>query len=411
MPDSRGRLAYAAAAASLALLAGCAPGSENTVMTASGASTSDAAVQAMLEQSAAEQLEARALGSLLAEIRIDGEVVADVALGEAMSGVPVTFDGRFRNGAVAITYVSTAMLRLAEDGVLDLDEPIVRWLPDLPEADHVTPRMLANMTAGYPDHVVNAEFLTAIVDDPYIRWTNEDLISLGLSTPRRFAPGENWDYSHTDYVVLGEVMEAASRSSLEDLIAKYVLDPLDLADTVADQTPMVPEPVVHAFTAERGIWEDSTFWNPSWTLPDGAVETSTISDIAASFDAIVGRGEVLDDSSYEELIDPALVGFGSPLEGCPNCHEMSRTWSYGLGATLQDDWVFQQPLFGGYASSVGTLPESRADDGAVTIAVAVTFTRESYADWSGTSGNWADELVKELGAQLVPDNPPPAFRG
>jgi CubicO group peptidase (beta-lactamase class C family) len=91
--------------------------------------------------------------------------------------------------------------------------------------------------------------------------------------------------------VLGEVMEAASGSSLEDLIAKYVLDPLGLEDTVADQTPAVPEPVVHAFTAERGIWEGSTFWNPSWTLP-----------------------EVLDDSSYEELIDPELVGFGSPLD-------------------------------------------------------------------------------------------------
>ena len=62
---------------------------------------------------------------------------------------------------------------------------------------------------------------------------------------------------------------------------------------------------------------------------------------------------------------------------------MTEDWSYGLGTMLVGDWVKQTPLFGGYASSVLTLPESHAEDGrAITIAVAVTYTQGSYDDWS-----------------------------
>lgn len=407
----RATLVAAALAASAALLSGCTAGDEAASSAPAASDTTDAAVQALLDRAAADQFDARALGSLLAEIRVDGRVVASTALGDAMAGTPVTLDGTFRNGAVAITYVSTVMLRLAEEGVIDLDEPISRWLPDFPDADAITPRMLADMTAGVNDHVANTSFIDAVVADPFRSWTNDELLELSQSTPRLFEPGENWDYSHSGYVLLAKVMEAASGSSLEELIDEYVLRPLDLEHTVPDQTAAMPEPAIHAFTAERGVWEDSTYWNPSWTLPEGAVQTSTIDDMAASFDAIVGRGELLDDDSYAQLIDPALVGFGAPLDGCRSCHELTDEWSYGLGAVLAGDWVLQTPLFGGYASTVATLPASRADDGrAVTVAVAVTYTRDSFEDWNGALANWANELARGLGAELVPGNPPPAFQ-
>ena len=90
---------------------------------------------------------------------------------------------------------------------------------------------------------------------------------------------------------------------------------------------------------------------------------------------------------------------------------MTEEWSYGLGTMLAGDWVLQTPLFGGYASTVATLPASRADDGrSVTVAVAVTYTEDSFEDWGGTLDNWANELARGLGAQLVPGNPPPAFQ-
>jgi D-alanyl-D-alanine carboxypeptidase len=409
-----------AAVASVVLLAGCTAGADEsaasdppvtelaTLSPGGSAGSADAAVQAMLDEMAAGFADEHALGSVLAEIRIDGEVQAQLAHGEAMSGVPVSIDGRFRNGAVAITYVSTVLLKVAEEGLIDLDEPIDQWLPDYPEADRVTPRMLVNMTSGYGDHVGNEAFVEAITTDPFQNFTTEQLLEYSLAVPRTFEPGENWDYSHSGYVVLGEVLEEATGRPLDELIAEYVIDPLELDATVPDQGPAIPEPVVHAFTLERGVWEDSTYWNPSWTLPAGSVQTSSIGDVASSFDAIVGRGEVLDEESWQAMIDPVLIGFGEPVDGCRTCRTLEEDWSYGLGVMLTGDWVKQTPLYGGYASSVVTLPETRADDGrSVTVAVAVTYTADSYDDWSVALRNYADDLALALAGELVPDNPPP----
>ncbi len=422
MPHPSRRLpgAIVAAAASALLLAGCTMGAGEVAATGAagaglptdggnGASpTTDPATQQVLEDVAARQLEEHALGSVVAEVRIDGDVAAQVALGDAMSGEPVTIDGRFRNGAVAITYVSTVLMRLAEQGVIDLDEPIDRWLPDLPDAERATPRMLASMTAGYPDHVANQAFIDSSVDDPFRAWTTDELIGFSTGAPRLFPPGENWDYSHAGYVILGEVIEAAADRPLEDLIAEHVLEPLALDATVHDLGPAIPDPAVHAFTLERGVWEDSSYWNPSWTLPAGAVQTSSISDVASSFDAIVGRGELLEQASWDAMVEPALVGFGEPLEGCRSCHTLVDEWSYGLGAILTGDWVKQTPLFAGYAGAVVTLPAVRAEDGrSVTVAVSVTYTPDTYDDWSVALRNYADDIALSVGAELVPGNPPP----
>ena len=73
------------------------------------------------------------------------------ALGESMTGVPATTDMHFRNGNVAVSYMATLLLRLVDQQVVALDDPLATWLPESPEADQVRLRMLANMTAGYPD--------------------------------------------------------------------------------------------------------------------------------------------------------------------------------------------------------------------------------------------------------------------
>ncbi|AML50468.1 serine hydrolase domain-containing protein [Falsihalocynthiibacter arcticus] len=302
------------------------------------------AIQAIAQ----DQFDRHSLNSMIYQVRIDGDAVLTQALGQAMTGVPATTDGHFRNGAVGLAYVASLALRLAEEGVIDLDEPIARWLPNLAGSEHATVRMLANMTAGYPDHVANEDgFVDPFLADPFANWSPQDLIEVSLSTPRMFVPGSNWDYSHSGYVILGQVLEAATDQPLADLIAHYILEPLDLTATVSFDTAQIPAPVIHGFTAERGVWEDSTFWNPSWTLPSGAIQVSTISNVARSFDAIVGHDGFLKPESREQMITPYLIGFGAPLAGCPNCHALTADFSYGLGVMLQGDWVFQTPLFGG----------------------------------------------------------------
>lgn len=70
--------------------------------------------------------------------------------------------------------------------------------------------------------------------------------------------------------LLGRVIEAATGTPLAQVLADEVLTPAGLTETVSEQTARIPEPIQHRFTAERSVYEDSAFWNPSRTLPEGA---------------------------------------------------------------------------------------------------------------------------------------------
>ncbi len=74
---------------------------------------------------------------VILHVVVDGDALVTEALGESMTGEPATIDMRFRNGAVAISLMSTPMLTLVDDGTIGLDDPIAAWLPDLPDADTV----------------------------------------------------------------------------------------------------------------------------------------------------------------------------------------------------------------------------------------------------------------------------------
>ena len=364
---------------------------------------------------AREALDAHDLKAVILRVEIDGQELVTTALGESMTGVPATIDMHFRNGAVAISYMATLLLQLVDDGVVALDDPIATWLPELPEADQVTLRMLANMTAGYPDYVPNAGFEVAVYADPFRQWTAEELIAIGLSTPRRFAPGANWDYSHTNYVILGQALEAIAGRPLDTLMNERIFAPLGLTNTRGWSTPEIPEPVLHAFSSERhealGIpagvpfYEETTFWSPSWTLAPGAVQTTDIADMAASAIAI-GEGTLLSSESHRAQIAPDLLGFGAPLEGCPACHTLDEAYSYGLGVVLSGTWVLQNPLLAGYGSVMAYLPGRK-----IAVAVVTTFDESAFDEvGNNRSARASWEIFARIASMLAPEQAPAATR-
>src|ERR1700751_402875 len=92
------------------------------------------------------------LRAAIVRVTVDGKEIVTQAVGDSMTGVPATTDMHFRNGAVAISYVSTLLLRLVDEKKLSLDDTLSKWLPDFPNAHRVTLGQLAQMTAGYPDY-------------------------------------------------------------------------------------------------------------------------------------------------------------------------------------------------------------------------------------------------------------------
>ncbi|HMF28288.1 MAG TPA: serine hydrolase domain-containing protein, partial [Candidatus Cybelea sp.] len=322
-------------------------------------------------------------------------------------------DMHFRNGALAFTYMATLLLELIDQKKTTLDTKLSEYFPDLPNAGQITLRNLAQMTSGYADYVYQPELIESLYRNPFRQFTPEELIQVGVSKPMQFAPGTNWGYSHTNYVILGRVLEKIAGMPLADALQKYVLGPMGLTQTAAFTTPEIPQPVLHSFTSERretlGIkpgvpfYEEGTYWNPSWTTIEGAVETTNIADLGTSIEA-VATGKLLTAESSAEQIKPSLAGFGHAQAGCAACHANSLAFNYGLGVINNGPWITQTLGFAGASGAVGTLPAQK-----LTIAVEGTNAEDAY-DAQGNAGLGATQVFRDLATVLAPNTmpaPPP----
>ena len=192
------------------------------------------------------------LKAVIVRVTVDGKEVVTRAVGDSMTNVPATTNMHFRNGAVAISYVSTLLLILVDENTVRLDDKLSKWLPDVPNADKVTLGQLAQMTSGYVDYVIgNTEFEKALYEDPFRQWEPDQLLGFATNKPLLYEPGTNWNYAHTNYVLLGKALEKATGKDMPTLLEDKVLRPLGLNNTANSFTPQIPAPVLHAFTGER----------------------------------------------------------------------------------------------------------------------------------------------------------------
>jgi CubicO group peptidase (beta-lactamase class C family) len=351
------------------------------------------------------------LRSVIVRVTVDGKEVVTQAVGESMTGVPATTGMHFRNGAVAISYVSTLLLKLVDDKKVSLDDRLSKWLPEIPHADRVTLGQLAHMTSGYVDYVIgNTAMNDALYANPFRRWTVHEMLSYAISKPLLYEPGTNWNYAHTNYVLLGLALEKATGQEMSKLLSDKVLRPLGLTNTVSSLTPEIPSPVLHAFSSERRaflkipadtpFYEESTFWDPSWTITHGAIQTTNIYDMEASAVGI-GSGRLLSADSYKKMVSTDLRGKTHKQPGCTTCDEMNDVYTYGLGIVISGNWLLQNPLFSGYAALEAYLPSQK-----IAIAIAITYAPEGFDD-QGNYKNEADTVFRKVAAELAPDDAPP----
>ena len=355
------------------------------------------------------------LRAVIVKVTQGDQVLISQAFGTSMDGVPATTDMHFRNGAVAFAYLGTLLMQFVDEGKVGLDDTIDRWMPELPEADRVTLKMLANQTTGYPDYETDAAWEAAWSADPFHIWTFEERLAYAFARPLQFAPGTNWSYSHTNFMILGEILARIGGQPLDTLLSDKVLDPMGLSETTETVTSDIPSPVLHTYSSERraalGIppatpfYEESTFWNTQWGTPIGANQTTTIDDLATTAVA-VGTGSLLSTSSYEAMTGPNLLGFGHTDPVCaPSCFTQVDGYNFGLGVVRSGSWILQDPELGGFSATEAYLPSQH-----IAIAVAVTYLPAAF-DAQGNYANSADSLFRSLGAVLAPNDPPPVPNG
>jgi CubicO group peptidase (beta-lactamase class C family) len=392
----------------LVLISGCAPGA---LPTQSPTSTTENAKADAVMRIVRDTMAQAHLKAVIVRVTVDGKEVVTQAVGESMTGVPATTGMHFRNGAVAISYVSTLLLKLVDEKKVSLDDKLSKWLPEIPNAERVTLGQLAQMTSGYVDYVIgNTAMNDALYANPFRRWTVHDILSYATSQPLLYEPGTNWNYAHTNYVLLGLALEKASGQDMSKLLTDKVLRPLGLTNTVNSLTPEIPSPVLHAFSSERRaalkipagtpFYEESTFWDPSWTITHGAIQTTNIYDMEATAVGI-GSGKLLTADSYKKMVSTELRGKTHKQPGCTTCDAMNNIYTYGLGLVISGNWLLQNPLMSGYAALEAYLPSQK-----IAIAVAATYAPEAFDD-QGDYRNEADTLFRRIGAELAPDDAPP----
>lgn len=389
-----------------------------TVAACSGSATDEGSASPTASSPEHGQIEAIAreamakyhLQSLIVRVTTDGQDTYTGAMGESMTGVPATVDMQVRNGFVAYTYLTTMLLQFVDQTKISLDDPLSKYLPDLPQANAVTIKMLANSTSGYADYVYQPAVTDGIYLNPFRQWTTDELITIGTSAPPTFPPGTNWAYAHTNYAILGTVLAKVGGKPLSELMTEYIFGPMGLKHTYGSDTPQIPEPVLHTFSSERretlGVppgkpfYEESTFWNPSWTTPEGASQTSDITDLTASIQA-VGEGTLLSPESHRAQVDPNLVGFGHPAPGCSACGQNTTEHSFGMAVLLQGPWITGNKMYAGSGAIVGYLPSNK-----LAIAVITSYQPAGF-DGEGNVTDAGPAILATLSKALAPASPIP----
>lgn len=147
------------------------------------------------------------------------------------------------------------------------------------------------------------------------------------------------------------------------------------------------------------FYEESTYWNPSWTTAGGAIETTTIADMASSWEQ-VGLGTLLSATAHRAQIALALFGFGHADAKCPACRKLTASLNYGLGVVNIGPWITQTKNFYGAGATVGYLSAKH-----LTIAIATTLDPEAFDD-KGNYPTPSNDIFSLLAKTLAPGSLP-----
>ena len=244
-------------------------------------------------------------GVVLAVVK-DGKVERLGAYGYANVELkaPATVDSVFEIGSITKSFTATAVMMLVAEGRIGLDQKIGSYLLDLPDAwGTITIRQLLSHTSGIKDYVTNTVRLIRDVREP------RDTLKIVVSAPSQFSPGTRAQYSSTNYVLLGLLIEKVSGKSYSEFLSERIFQPLGMTHTrINDPDAVIPGRV------QGYQWKAGMLWNqPAITeaaaFSAGAL-VSTVGDLAR-FDEALCTDRLLKRDLREQMWAPAKLADGS----------------------------------------------------------------------------------------------------
>ena len=267
---------------------------------------------------------------------------------------PMTPEVHHRIGSVTKTFTATLLLKAEGDGLLSLDDTIDQYIKGVPNGDEITLRQLATMTSGIATYSENRkfDFDGDPGTDPYRVWKPEELVKIGIEDSPLFDPGTQFDYSNTNYVLLGLVLEQVTGKPIGELYRRWIIEPLGLKDTSFPDTSdtSLPDPHAQGYTLQGESSgekpRDATDWNASWTWTAGMM-ISTVDDLLVYGRALgTGKG-LLSPEQQDERID-SLVSDVPPFDQPP----LKGDFGYGLGLMKEHGWIGHSGVIPGYNTAL-----------------------------------------------------------
>ncbi len=344
-----------------------------------------------------------AIGVSAAVIFPAGEMWAGTT-GVSHAGVPLTTDMLFGIASVQKNLQAALTLKLVEEGAFGLDDPLRKWLSPTPAIDGaITIRQLLNMTSGIKDFVGHPKspFRIGYVNlDFQHTWTWQEIQDVLIGEPS-FQPGTGCEYSSSNYLVLKQIIEKATRSKLSKLAEDRLLKPNRLDHTWVDFSRPVPGRmrVAHGWfdTNDDGSPEDISGNSLNWIASLAPMLVySTPGDVAKWLHTLYHRKSVLKEQTLKAMLD-----FGGPVQGEPLMK------GYGLGVVdinigaIAPRWAHVR-IHGhlgsgfGYMTFAGYLP-----DYGVSLAIMSNRggDRDSERAIGTVGGAVIDVLLRHLGAK------------
>jgi D-alanyl-D-alanine carboxypeptidase len=275
-----------------------------------------------------------------------GSRTFDLATGQA--GPPnMSPDLYMRIGSETKTFTATAVLQLVGEGKVGLEDPISKYVKGVPNGQNVTVRELGEMRSGIVDFTENAGWEAEYLAAPMRTWKPRQLLDASFSLPPSFPPGQSYEYSNTNYVLLGLLVEKVTGERIGPYVERHILAPLHLEHTLVPSGAEYPKPHADGYMLqplERAL-VNTTRWNFSWAYAAGTM-ISTLHDLRIWAEAV----------ATGSLLKPAVQRQRERFVPFP----FSSQAGYGFGLFDVNGWIGHDGAVPGFESLTVYLPAKEA---------------------------------------------------
>lgn len=249
-------------------------------------------------------------------VRRDGKTLYQHSAGyqnveQKIKNTPKT---RFMIGSITKTYTAVMIMQLVEEGKLKPDDKLEKYFPDIPNAKLITVEMLLRHRSGLHNYTSEPDFFTEVVTPVSKTQFLERFRSLAID----FTPDSTFQYSNTNYILLGAVIEAVSGDTYANQLQQRIIDRLGLKATTLGRPADVPD-MARSYTFGENGWQPTTpEWNTDWAWAAGAI-SATAEDVALFLEGLFG-GRLVSSKSLEQMTD-IKGGYGLGLFTVPFRHQ------------------------------------------------------------------------------------------